>query len=169
MKSKSDIREQLKVRSADGEDALDITHVYVDSWNLGLSELMPQRSVTAELVQRWRRDLIKPVPHRWWVAELEGSVVGFVGIGPGRDPVDPELGELDTIAVDPTCWCTGVGKALMTVALRYLSADGYREAVLWTLADYERGQRFYEAMGWRPDGGARAEGHQVRYRRVLAV
>lgn len=169
MKSKMDIREQFKVRSADGEDALDITHVYVDAWNLGFGELMPQRSVTAELVQRWRHDLIKPVPHRWWVAELKGSIVGFVGIGPSRDPIDPALGELDTIAVNPDCWRTGIGQILMTVALHYLAADGYREAVLWTLAEYERGQRFYEAMGWRLDGGARAEGRQVRYRRVLVV
>jgi N-acetylglutamate synthase-like GNAT family acetyltransferase len=81
---------------------------------------------------------MNPVPHRWWVAELRGSVVGFVGTGLSRDSI-PNLGELDTIAVDPSCWHTGIGQTLMSVALRYLTADGYREAVLWTLAGYERG------------------------------
>jgi hypothetical protein len=52
----------------------------------------------------------------------------------------------------------------MAVALPALADAGYRAAVLWTLANYARGQRFYEAMGWRLDGGVRDEGRQVRYR-----
>lgn len=155
--------EQLTVRPAKEDDAADIAHIYVRSWNSGFGELMPRRRVTAELVGRWRQDLVKPVPQRWWVAELKGSVVGFVGIGPSRDPLDPTLGELDTIAVDPSCWRTGVGRTLMFVALQHLAADGYHEAVLWTLAGYKRGQNFYEAMGWSPDGGVRDEGRQIRY------
>ena len=39
----------------------------------------------------------------------------------------------------------------MSVALRYLVADGYNEAIVWTVEGYERGIAFYEAMGW---GGA---------------
>ena len=34
----------------------------------------------------------------------------------------------------------------------------------WTLANYDRGQRFYPATGWRPDGNTRANGHPVSYR-----
>ena len=33
--------------------------------------------------------------------------------------------------------------------------------------DYDCGHAFYEATGWRLDGGARDEGRQVRYRRSL--
>lgn len=168
MVSEKNAREPLTVRAASGDDAPQVTRIYVDSWNTEFVGLMPPRSVTAELVERWRQDLARLVPQRWWVAE-KGSVVGFVGIGPSRDPVDPTLGELDTIAVDPGCWRGGVGRALMAVALQHLMADGYREAVLWTLAGYGQGQRFYEATGWRLDGGARAGERQIRYRRVLVA
>jgi N-acetylglutamate synthase-like GNAT family acetyltransferase len=130
---------------------------------------MPQRRVTAELVGRWRQDLIKPVPQRWWVAELKGSIVGFVGIGPSRDPLDPTLGELDTIAVDPSYWRTGIGRILMSVALQHLTADDYHEAVLWTLAGYKRGQNFYEAMGRSLDGGARGLGRRYPLKRNLPL
>jgi GNAT superfamily N-acetyltransferase len=100
---------------------------------------------------------------------LNATVVGFVGIGPSRDPVDSALGELDTIAVRPDCWRRGVGHALMAVALEALADDGgYRAAILWTLAGYERGRAFYEATGWVLDGGLRDEGRQVRYRYPLA-
>ena len=127
------------------------------------------RTVTPELVERWIHDLGQPVPHRWWVAERVGSIVGVVGIGPNRDPVDSELGELDTIAVDPPHWRTGIGKTLISLALKHLVSDGYSEAILWTVEGYERGIAFYEAMGWRQGSGVRDEGRQIRFRRDLAM
>src|SRR5438094_6921105 len=136
------------IRVAEGKDATAVAQIYVDSWNLGFTDLMPQRQVDTNLVVRWRRDLVAPLPSRWWVAEQDGAIVGFTGIGPSRDPIDPEIGELDTIAVDPSMWRLGIGRALMSTALHSLMADGYREAVLWTLAGYEQGKRFYESMGW---------------------
>jgi GNAT superfamily N-acetyltransferase len=149
---------------AGASDASSIARIYVDSWNTGFTGLMPARQLTTELIAGWERDLAMPIPHRWWVAEVGAALVGFVGIGPSRDPIDPNLGELDTIAVAPTYWRRGIGRALLAVAIDYLRADGYRQAVLWTLAHYEQGQRFYEATGWRLDGGVRDGDRQVRYR-----
>lgn len=147
-------------------DARVVAAIYVESWNRGFLGLMRSRSHTDTMVSRWKRQLALPHPRRWWVAEIDGGVVGFAGIGPSRDPIQAHLGELDTIAVKPTHWRTGVGRALMSVAVAHLMADGYQEAIVWTLRDYDPGQAFYEATGWRLDGGAR-EGRQVRYRRSL--
>ncbi len=159
------------IRSATAADADIVARIYVDSWNAGFGALLSQsdRTVTPSLAERWRHDLGQAVPHRWWVAERRSSTVGFVGIGPSRDPVDVHLGELDTIAVDPSYWRTGIGKALASVALRYLVVDGYDKAILWSVEGYERGIAFYEAMGWRRDGGVRDEGQQIRFRRDLST
>lgn len=157
------------IRSATVDDTEAIARIYIESWNAGFGEVLSRadRIVTPELTERWRRDLAQPVPHRWWVAERGERIVGFVGTGPSRDPVDPQLGELDTIAVDPPHWRTGIGKALISLALIYLVADGYREAILWTVEGYEQGIAFYEAMGWGRDDGTRDGGRQVRFRRDL--
>ncbi len=159
------------IRPATPSDAETVVRVYIDSWNAGFGALLSQadRTVTPALIERWCHDLAQPVPHRWWVAEHMGSIAGFVGIGPSRDPVDARLGELDTIAVDPSHWRTGVGKALMSVALRHLVVDGYDEAVVWTVEGYERGIAFYDAMGWCRDGGVRDGGRQIRFRRDLST
>lgn len=141
--------------------------IYVESWNRGFSRLMPPRQLTDDMVFRWKRALGARHPSRWWVGLIEQEVVGFAGIGPSRDPIAIDLGELDTIAVRPTHWRKGVGRALMSVAVSHLVADGYEEAILWTLANYERGQAFYRSTGWRPDGGSRDDGRQIRYRRSL--
>ena len=131
-----------KIRIAEACDASDVARIYVDSWNLGFGSLTPHRLVDAELITRWEKDLTAPLPHRWWIAEVDGLTAGFAGICPSRDPVVPGLGELDTIATTPSMWRRGIGSALMAMAVKSLARDGYREAVVWTLANYERGRAF---------------------------
>ncbi|MDE0041548.1 MAG: GNAT family N-acetyltransferase, partial [Candidatus Poribacteria bacterium] len=141
----------VTIRSAVQDDAEIVARIYIDSWNSGFGELLSRanRTVTSDLIERWRGDLVQPTPHRWWVAEYTGAIVGFAGICPSRDPVDVQLGELDTIAVDPPYWRACIGKALMEFAQHFLRVDGYGEAILWTVDGYEQGIAFYEAMGWR--------------------
>ena len=151
----------LTIRSATTEDAYRVTQIYVDSWNDGFPDLMPTAVLDDARVRRWTGELAEP---RWWVAEVNGLIAGFTGIGPSRDPIDPDLGELDTIAVDPAYWRRGVGKALMHKALEELAA-AYPEAILWTLANYPQRQRFYETTGWTLTDITRANGTQIAYHR----
>jgi N-acetylglutamate synthase-like GNAT family acetyltransferase len=127
---------------------------------------MPPRVLNREQVARWSRDL-NAGPVQWWVAESGESVVGFAGTGPSRDPIDPDLGELDTIAVAPSAWRHGVGRRLMDSALADLRGAGYRDGILWTLAGYEQGRKFYEATGWRASGEVRDARRQIAFRRSL--
>jgi N-acetylglutamate synthase-like GNAT family acetyltransferase len=90
----------VELRDAVADDAPGVARIYIDSWNQGFGHLMGVRELTPERVARWRDDLMSPTAE-WTVAELDGQVVGFVGVGPSRDPIDPTLGELNTIAVDP--------------------------------------------------------------------
>ncbi|WP_166680163.1 GNAT family N-acetyltransferase [Kribbella pratensis] len=144
--------------SADGSD---VARVYVDSWNDGFGELMPAAVLDDGRIARWSETL---AGGNWWVAEVDGTVAGFVGIGASRDPIDPELGELDTIAVDSPYRRQGVGTALMHEAVEHLAAH-YDEAIVWTLANYPQGQEFYAKTGWTLSGSTRDDGRQVSYRR----
>jgi GNAT superfamily N-acetyltransferase len=155
------------LRVAEPWDAPAVTAIYVESSNKGFGSLFPTRHYTPERVAQWETTLAAGSPYRWRVAEIDTTIAGFIGIGPSRDPIDPTIGEVDTIAVAPQHWRTGIGRALMAVAVKHLTMDGYRHAILWTLADYERGRAFYEATGWTLDGGTRDEARQVRYRRHL--
>ena len=102
-------------------------------------------------------------------SEIDAKVAGFAGICPSRDPIDSGLGELDTIAVHPSRWRSGAGRALMAVAIEHLIIDGYQEAILWTLAGYQHGLTFYAATGWHRDGGTRDHERQVRLRQLLHI
>jgi GNAT superfamily N-acetyltransferase len=153
----------IEIRSAGEQHARVITEVYLDSWNQGFGVRMPVIEADAAKVARWRHDLSAATPTRWWAAFDQNDVLGFVGIGPCRDPVDKTLGELDTIAVRPDSWHLGIGKQLMGVALEGLVNAGYQRAALWTLSDYPLGEHFYRSTGWHSTGDLRNNGNQVRY------
>ena len=153
----------LLLRRANVDDAAAVVRVYVESWNAGFGLRMPVIEADPARIERWRHDLSDKTPTVWWVAEQEGFIVGLVGIGPCRDPIDENLGELDTIAVAPSVWHLGIGKRLMAVALDGLRKARVHSAALWTLSNYPLGERFYLATGWRRNGASRDRGNQVRY------
>jgi hypothetical protein len=87
-------RAAVHIRHVRREDVQEIVRIYIHSWNAGFGELMPTREITAEVVTQWTDDLTRPFPHRWWVAEVNDRDVGFAGICPDRERIDPSLGEL---------------------------------------------------------------------------
>jgi GNAT superfamily N-acetyltransferase len=104
----------------------------------------------------------------------DGELAGFTTCGVSRDAdVGSEVGELWTFFVGPGRWRQGIGRALMAAALDDLRERGYAEATVWSFADNERANAFYEAHGFARDGGEVREAVwadilQVRYRRPLA-
>lgn len=151
----------VKLREVSHADVDKIARVYTDSWNSGFGDLIGYRTNTPERLERWRQDLGDSTVE-WTVAEIDGVIVGFSEVGPSRDPLNPAVGELQTIAVDPSYWRRGVGRVLMQRALDQLSME-YDSAILWTVAGYERGAAFYRAMGWAPLGWLRAEGTETAF------
>ena len=155
----------IQLRAATTTDADDVAAIYIESWNKGFGHLLGYREHTVERTDRWHSDLVNR-ENEWTVAVVDGRLSGFVGVGPSRDPVDSELGELLTIAVDPGAWRRGVGAALIDHGVAQLRATR-SSAILWTPAGYERGHGFYRAMGWRELGRSRAAGTEVAFGRPL--
>lgn len=153
------------LRTAVGDDAETVARIYIESWNDGFGHLLGVRRLDADVIERWRRALTVD-DGNWTVAELDGIVVGIVGVGPSRDPIDPALGELDTIAVDPAHWRIGVGRRLMDHALGVLRVS-WSQAILWTPENHERGHAFYRATGWIALGRSRRDGTEVAFGRRL--
>jgi GNAT superfamily N-acetyltransferase len=161
----------VDVRPARPEDAAAIAAVHVRTWQAAydhvfgadrlavLDEQLPRR------IERWERLLREE--EGVWVAEEDGRIVGFVGVGASRDEAGE--GELYSIYVLPEAWGGGAGTALMAVAREQLLA-AYPASILWVLDDNPRARRFYEREGWAVDGGRKTdtflgvEVSEVRYR-----
>jgi RimJ/RimL family protein N-acetyltransferase len=133
------------IRPATAEDAEAAARVHVDSWAAAYTFRGPSLEQRLDLHRRFPAS---------FVAEVGGEIVGFVGVGPSRDP-DAE-GELYTIYVAPAHWGTGLGRELIRAGEERMRELGYRRVVLWVLEGNTRAERFYESAGWSADGERRS-------------
>ena len=148
----------VTVRPAAPDDAAGITRIHLTGWQRGYADLMPAAYLArrvadepARVAQR-RAHLESPTGRDQTLVAVDGAdVLGFANFGPDRD--DPALGEVYAIYVDPDRLSTGIGRAIMDVAVGRLRERGLTPVRLWVLAGNARGLAFYERYGFRPDGG----------------
>ena len=168
----------VEVRRAAPEDAAAIAAVHVRAWQVAYRGLMPDQlldglSVT-EREEFWRQALAGGQgPSKVFVAVEDEAVLGFCAIAtPSRDDdADDHVAEIGAIYVDPYVWRSGVGRALMEVALTDLRAAGWRAVTLWVLAENRPARDFYREFGFEPDGAEitheRSGQMEVRLRATL--
>lgn len=168
--------EEVTVRPALVTDAPAIADVHVRSWREAYTGIVPDEFLAgldpAQRTSVWTENLRRgPDDHvLTWVAEVDGRVVGFVTLGPGRDE-DVRRGdrEIYSIYLEPEHWGRGVARDLMRTVFTETGSDS--RILLWVLAGNERAQHFYRRHGFAPDGVEKyapvggAELLQVRYRR----
>jgi GNAT superfamily N-acetyltransferase len=132
------------IRPGTPEDAEATARIHVDSWAAAYNLRGPSLEQRLDFHRRFPPS---------FVAEVDGRIAGFVGVGPSRD-LDAE-GELYVIYVDPPQWGNGVGRKLIRAGEERMRELGYRHVVLWVLDGNSRAQRFYESAGWTLDGERR--------------
>jgi GNAT superfamily N-acetyltransferase len=147
--------------------------VWDESARAGFGPLLPEGHVFPEVSSSLLYSLLTDPAVSLMMAEEEGEALGYCTSGETRDPDAPaEVGEVRTLFVAPGAWRQGVGTALMAAALADLRERGYSEVTVWSFADNERANRFYERHGFALDGAERTEDAwadilEVRYRRSL--
>ncbi|MET7334382.1 GNAT family N-acetyltransferase [Nonomuraea sp. NPDC005650] len=168
----------MQVRPAVIEDARRVAEVHVWSWQTGYHGLLPQPFLDelrpSQRVPRWTRIIQQDAWPRQGtlVAEDVGEVVGFANFCPTRDDDHDyvEVGEITSIYVLPAAWRCGVGRQLMTAAMLALRSADFASATLWVLEGNVRAIRFYERLGWQPDGTVKDDAiggieiRELRYR-----
>jgi ribosomal protein S18 acetylase RimI-like enzyme len=89
-------------------------------------------------------------PSRAWLAERDGSVIGYATTSPARAnwlPPPDGAGELTNLYLDPDVIGTGVGRLLYDHAVADLRERAFDPLVVWAFRDNHRARRFYEARG----------------------
>ena len=82
-------------------------------------------------------------PERIWVAEVDGSVVGFAGL-----IVDGRVGELEPIVVDPSARGAGVGRALAEQVLSAAREADLRRIDVKPVARNDSAIAFFHELGF---------------------
>ncbi|MBR4798855.1 MAG: GNAT family N-acetyltransferase [Clostridia bacterium] len=94
-----------------------------------------------QIAGKWRDNIL--------VALENGRVIGFAGYGES-DAEFPQAGAIFALYVLPEYFGKGAGRALAEAALEKLQDRA--EIRLWVLKENARAIKFYEKLGFAPDG-----------------
>ena len=145
----------LVIRPADAADApaaLSVLHA-AHAWNRAHGFNFTAATMTLdELAERL-------TPETFFVAELDGRLVGTVEVKP-----EPEPGawSLHLLGVDPACGTRGVGRALVAFAETHAAAHGANRLRLDTPENHPWLPAFYRRLGYRQTGTVQWEGKHYR-------
>jgi ribosomal protein S18 acetylase RimI-like enzyme len=170
----------MDIRRATPDDAVALATVHIDSWRIAYRGLVPDSYLDGlsyeRRAQRFRDSLAQDAvsPEETYLAEQNGELLGFLTLGGSRDEdVDRKTtGEIWGIYLGPGHWRKGIGTLFCRYGESILEGRGYQSVVLWVFAGNDQARRFYEAMGYGPDGGTRTLNlgtplEAVRYRKGL--
>lgn len=162
-----------RIRAARPADVNELAETAISAWRAGFRGIVPER---VDPQRAWRPDQIEQRLRgvddgsEILAAELGGRVRGMVMLGPSRDQdAQPREGEVVALYVHPDHWRKGIGTDLVERSLERLRVRHHRQAIVWTLAESPRNLDFYEALGFRLDGGEQRRPSfgsplEVRYR-----
>lgn len=150
------------LREASVEDAEAIEAVHFSSreavYRGRVAQWPPAGPDRVGRVRRWQEWLSAPEID-CLVVERDDEIVGFCTIRPSADAdVDAtEVAEMPTLYVRPDAWRRGVGSLLCNEAIERTTAGGFHVLTLWVLEINTEARAFYEAFGFRPDGGRKVD------------
>lgn len=147
----------MDLRKATVEDALTIAHVHIESWRAAYRNIVPDdrlADLDSEYMAEKFRETIRTGSEDIHIAQESGRIVGMLALGDSRDAdVDNRTTrEILALYLLPEWWRRGIGRAMWQESERTLKMQGYSRVVLWVIEDNERARRFYDAMGFTPDG-----------------
>jgi L-amino acid N-acyltransferase YncA len=125
----------LLIRRATEQDAAEIAHVHVQSWRTTYAGIVPDEYLAAlnetERTALWREWLTRDI--QVYIAQVEGTVVGFISGGPIREPVQNYDAELFAIYLLQQAQGQGIGSKLLKELAESLMNKGFARMAVWVL------------------------------------
>ncbi|MEU0569581.1 GNAT family N-acetyltransferase [Nonomuraea sp. NPDC005983] len=152
------------IRASSVGDAPAIGRLKVRAWRSAYAGFMSEAFLDAldpaEDAADWAEYLAAmPQDHRLWVAEHDGTVVGFCRTGPADDDADLGAGaaEVYGLYIEPDLIGTGLGRDLFAHALTDLETRGHDPICVYAYTPNATALRFYEKAGFTKDGVTRLD------------
>ncbi|MCM3214619.1 GNAT family N-acetyltransferase [Niallia taxi] len=133
------------IRKIKQEDITQVQDVAKTTWNATYEGIIPAEVQENFLKSAYNEDRMKQRidSTTLYVAEVEGTVVGFANFSPVRENGKVELG---AIYLYPEHQGKGIGSALVNAGIKDL--DGVNEIYINVEKDNKIGKTFYEAKGF---------------------
>ncbi len=144
------------------EDELEeLVRIYMRAYR-GLEEYAERTPEDARAYLEW---LYGTCPEGFFVAEVDGKVVGFLACNPHwQGPHGNSTCEIHEIVVAPEWQRQGIGSALMEKALSFGEENGCATATLWVGRGNDKALNWYRKFGFQSVG---SWGRWLRMRKPL--
>ncbi len=143
------------VRDGRPQDAVALSCLHVESWQLAYRGIIPDRQLRATLATHdlswWRRRLGASSPPLVLIAD--DRIAGYATYGRSRVARGPK-GEIFELYLAPVFQGLGLGADLFETARERLDRAGLDGLVVWVLSDNTPALRFYRRHGGREAGRA---------------
>jgi GNAT superfamily N-acetyltransferase len=154
-----------------------LARILVASWLDAYRGLVPDSHLISLSVDhreaRWRRSLAEGLEETYILEEGQQGV-GLLTVSACQDEdlAGIPAGEMRRLYVAPHHWRKGFATCLVRKAERLFQDREYGCATLWVLEGNQSARRFYEVVGYHPDGATRiihlgAPLAALRYRKEL--
>ena len=145
------------IRETKETDAYDAAMVHVLSWQSAYRGIVPDEILCNLSVDKQAERFINGYSEYkgisfYFVAELDGKIIGNLVISKCRDDGKPQAGEIIAIYLLEEHWGKEYGRAMIDYAVDALKYKKYNEAIIWVLEENKRARRFYEKCGFAQDG-----------------
>lgn len=136
------------LRAATPLDAAAIAHVHVQSWKTTYAGILPAPFLDAlnenDRLLQWQQWLTLDIPV--FVAELDGTVAGFISGGSLREPIPTYDAELFAIYLLQPAQNRGIGTALLRQLAATLRSKSLTSLIVWVL-EQNPSKSFYLKSG----------------------
>jgi len=147
----------LIIRETNENDAYDTASVHVSSWQSAYSGIIPDEVLQSFNIEKQAERFINDYKEYkgisfYYVAELDGKIIGNLVISRCSDDDKPKAGEIIAIYLLEEYWGKRYGYAMLIHAIEVLKNIECNEVIIWVLEENDRARRFYEKCGFTHDG-----------------
>lgn len=146
----------VTIRLAVPADAPDMAEVHMRSWEVAYRDIIPAEYIREKNATRpalWQR-IITDENTKHYVVQTGGKTAGIMSVAEisRDDDADETVCELEGIYLHPDYYRRGIGTQAVEFAFGLAREWGKSFMTLWVFAENVNSIKFYEKMGFTPDG-----------------
>ena len=140
----------IKIRKAIPEDAERIIDISIEVWNTTYKNIIPQdiidklQSKDEARIERQKRNIKEN--NNYYVAEVDGKIVGYNSYGQARDDNYKDSGEIYAAYILDGYQGLGIGRKMAVECMKELLKKGYKTMVTKCL-DKNPSNEFHKSLG----------------------